>query len=550
MGFATTCSRHHFVIGSHKRFDARGREQYKERVKNKPVAPEGVSSALRCYLYFTAAVTGAAIMIVEILGAKMLAPYVGTSHFVWTAQIAVTLLALAGGYYVGGRLVDRSPDLKQLYWAILWAAVYLCFAVLVIEPVAYGCLRFRLAMGSLLASAFLFLVPLALLAMAGPFIVRVLSASVAGVGGNMGRLTAISTLGSVIGTALIGYVLIPLAPNSVTMYGTAGALVLVVLVYFGAIRKAALAPAVASSAVMVVLAAFGIWREQQPRFSRVEELARRNSEFGLLQVIQDKTSSRRYYLNDYLTQNTYDTQEKKSVSMFTYMLYGLANAYTPRITNVLCIGLGVGIVPMEFARAGARVDVVEINPAVVPLATKFFDLEPARLNIVYGDGRHFLNESNRKYDTISLDAFLGDSSPSHLMSREAFASMKRVLNPDGTLVINTFANLERGDDFFAASLSKTLASVFRSVRIHNGRDGGNTMFVASDRADLAPVREFDFARVHALTVSSVREAFEGLRETDPERGIVLTDDFNPVEFHDARNREGLRRNLAMEVRNL
>jgi spermidine synthase len=548
MGFATTCPQRDFVIASYKRFDARPRDQYKERVKNKPVAPEGVSSALRRYLYFTAAMTGAAIMIVEILGAKMLAPYVGTSHFVWTAQIAVTLLALAGGYYVGGRLVDRSPDLKRLYWAILWAAVYLCFAVLVIKPVAYWCLRFQLAMGSLLASAFLFLVPLSLLAMAGPFIVRVLSASVAGVGGNMGRLTAISTLGSVVGTALIGYVLIPLAPNSVTMYGTAGALVLVVLGYFGTQRKA-LAPAVVTFALIIALAGLGIWRERQPRFSTMEELARRNSEFGLLQVIQEKTSSRRYYLNDYLTQNTYDTQKKKSVSMFTYMLYGLANAYTPRITNVLCIGLGVGIVPMEFARDGVRVDVVEINPAVVPLATRFFDLEPARLNIIYGDGRHFLNECNRKYDTISLDAFLGDSSPSHLMSREAFASMKRVLNADGTLVINTFADLERGNDFFAASLSKTLASVFRSVRIHSGREG-NTMFVASDRADLTPVREFDFSRVHSSTVLRVQEAFAGLRETDPASGIVLTDDFNPVEFHDATNREGLRRLLALEVRNL
>lgn len=523
--------------------------RYKERVKSKLVEPESVSFGLRRYLYFTAAMTGASIMIVEILGAKMLAPYVGTSHFVWTAQIAVTLLALACGYYIGGRVVDRSPDLKRLYWAILWAAVYLCFAVLVIEPVAYWCLRFKLAMGSLLASAFLFLVPLALLAMAGPFIVRMISASVAGVGGNMGRLTAISTLGSVVGTALIGYVLIPLAPNSITMYGTAGALVLVVLGYFSGYRKVGLAPAIATAAVVIVLAAFGIWRQGQPRFSRMEELARRNSDFGLLQVLQDKSSPRRYYLNDYLTQNTYDTEEKKSVSMFTYMLYGLANAYTPRISSVLCIGLGVGIVPMQFANDGAKVDVVEINPAVVPLATKYFDLQPAKLNIIHGDGRQFLNECDRKYDTISLDAFLGDSSPSHLMSREAFASMKRVLNPGGTLVINSFADLNRDGDFFAASLSKTLASVFRSVRIHAGR-GGNTMFVASDRADLAPVREFDFSRVHSSTAWSVREAFTGLRETDPARGIVLTDDFNPVEFYDAKNREQLRRNLAMEVRNL
>jgi spermidine synthase len=180
---------------------------------------------------------------------------------------------------------------------------------------------------------------------------------------------------------------------------------------------------------------------------------------------------------------------------------------------------------------------------------KYFDLEPTKLNIIYGDGRQFLNQCQEKYDTISLDAFLGDSSPSHLMSREAFASMKRVLNPDGTLVINSFADLDRGEDFFAASLSKTLASVFRSVRIHSGRDG-NTMFVASDRADLAPVREFDFSRVHSSALWRVQEAYAGLRETDPARGIVLTDDFNPVEFYDAKNREALRRNLAMEVRNL
>jgi hypothetical protein len=124
--------------------------------KTTPDGPAPVSEGLRRYLYFTAAVTGAAIMIVEILGAKMLAPYVGTSHFVWTAQIAVTLVALATGYYAGGMLVDRSARLSRLYWAILCAAIYLGVTVLVVEPVAYWCLNFKLALGSLLASAFLF----------------------------------------------------------------------------------------------------------------------------------------------------------------------------------------------------------------------------------------------------------------------------------------------------------------------------------------------------------------------------------------------------------
>src|SRR5207253_11362146 len=107
-----------------------------------------MSPGLRRYLYFTAAVTGAAIMIVEILGAKMLAPCFGNSHFVWTAQIAVTLVALAAGYYAGGRLVDRSSRLGRLYAALVVAAIYLAVGVVLLETVSSACFRFKLAVGS------------------------------------------------------------------------------------------------------------------------------------------------------------------------------------------------------------------------------------------------------------------------------------------------------------------------------------------------------------------------------------------------------------------
>ena len=164
-----------------------------------PVKALALSRGLRIYLYVTAAMTGAAIMIVEILGAKMLSPYLGLSHFVWTAQIAVTLVALACGYYAGGRLADRSRKLGQLYWAILGAAVYLAVTVFLCEPVAYWCLDFNLAFGALMASAILFFVPLALLAMTVPFLAPVITSSISSVGGNVGRLTSIGTLGSLAG---------------------------------------------------------------------------------------------------------------------------------------------------------------------------------------------------------------------------------------------------------------------------------------------------------------------------------------------------------------
>ena len=106
-----------------------------------------LSKGLRRFLYATAGTTGAAILIVEILGAKMLSPYVGTSHFVWTAQIAVTLVSLAIGYYFGGWLVDRSPRLDRLFYCIAGAAAYLCLTLPVVENVAYSLLNLNSPLG-------------------------------------------------------------------------------------------------------------------------------------------------------------------------------------------------------------------------------------------------------------------------------------------------------------------------------------------------------------------------------------------------------------------
>jgi len=513
-----------------------------------PAAQAALSKPLRGYLYFTAAITGAAIMIVEILGAKMLSPYVGLSHFVWTAQIAVTLVALACGYYAGGRLADRSQQLGRLYWAILAAALYLALTVCICEPVAYWCLDFNLAVGSLLASLILFFIPLALLAMTGPYLVRVITSSVAGVGGNVGRLTALGTLGSLAGTLLIGYLLIPLLPNSLTMYFTALALMLLCAGYFLCARRK-------GPAVLVLLLALGSaaggrsYLGPAHDYSHAIELFRGNSHFGMLQVLDARDQNYRLYLNDNLVQNTYDPDRKLSASHFTYALSGLARAYTTNIADVLCIGLGVGIVPMEFARAGARVDVVEINPAIVPVAVRFFDLDTNQLHLALDDGRHFLNRCHKQYDAVILDAFLGDSSPSHLFTQQAFASIRRVLRPGGTLVINSFGNLSPGCDFFVASLTRTLQAVFPSVRAHTSGDGG-FFFVASDRAPLAFVRPPDLENVHPYVLRDVEATCAGIVDTAPGHGRILTDDFNPAEFYDARNREDFRRRLAMAAREM
>lgn len=488
-------------------------------------------------------------MIVEILGAKMLAPYVGTSHFVWTAQIAVTLVALATGYYVGGRLVDRKPRLERLYGAIFAAAIYLAGTVSLVEPLAYWCLGFRLALGSLLASALLFFVPLALLAMVGPFFVRVLTSAVHGVGGNVGRLTAVSTLGSFAGTLLIGYVLIPFLRNSVTMYVTTIALLAVATGYFAiwGRKKSAMTSAALALGAGLGLGALGVSRDKLVAGGSWSEISRANSNFGRLQVLDDRESGYRYYLNDFLPQDAIDTHTQQSIFSFTYMLHALARGYRTNIEDVLAIGLGVGIVPMQFAREGARVDVVEINPAIVPVAEKYFGLEPARLSLTIGDGRAFVNRNTKQYDALILDAFLGDSVPSHLMSRESFARMQAALRPSGVLVINSFGGDSPAESFITASLEKTLLATFRSVKLHTSGNG-NVFLVASDAPELHLSGTPQAEKVHEHCRGQVEAAWSGEFHTDPDRGILLTDDYNPVEYYDAANREETRRLLALGVR--
>jgi spermidine synthase len=512
-------------------------------LENKPEMHVG----LRQFLYMTAGLTGAAILVVEILGAKMLSPYVGTSHFVWTAQIAVTLISLAVGYYFGGWLVDRSPRLDRLFFCIAAAAAYLCFSVLIVENVAYQFLELNLALGALLSSAVLFFIPLTLLAAVGPFLIRVLAISFSSIGTQVGRLSAVSTFGSVLGTILIGYVLIPFLPNSVTMYITAGILLLDTAIYFAIWKRKSLAAFAALACLGLGLGAIGVRRDTMIRWAHVEQLYRGNSNFGMLQVLQLK-NGRRYYLNDYLVQNTYDYRQKKSTTLFTYMLRYLSEAYSTNLHDVLCIGLGMGIVPRELAGTGKQVEVVEINPKVLQVGEKFFDFDPSNINIHFGDGRYFINRTPNKYDAVVLDAFLGDSSPSHLMTREAFQNMRRILRPGGVLVINSFGDFTPGKDFFLASLYKSLSAVFASVRIH-GTGSGNVFFAASADPNLR-LHPISIADVHEDLKSEVEECLNSSLTVDPNSGRVLTDGFNPVEFYDAGNREKHRRKLAFSIKAL
>jgi spermidine synthase len=497
-------------------------------------------SALRIYLYVTATITGAIVLVVEILGAKMLTPFFGSSHFVWTAQIAITLLALAAGYYLGGWAADRYRNPALVYAALTLAAACLALTVLMRS--------LDLAVGSIVASLGLFFVPLTLLAAVGPYFVRTLTASVDNVGRSVGRLTALGTLGSAAGVLITSYILVPHVRDSVSMLGTAAALLALSAGYFLAwgIDEKGRGVAVAGVVATAILGYSGLRREAADLPRQHVEVARANSHFGTMQVLESRDGRRRLYLNDLLVQNTYDPIERRSMSMFTYALYYLSRGYARELRTALCLGMGVGIAPGLLAADGVKVDVVEINPAVVPLAEQWFDFNRSAVNLVIDDARHFLRVATNRYDTIQLDAFLGDSSPSHLMTREAFQDIRALLNPGGVLVINSFASFVEDRDFFGNALFATLSDVFEEVAIH-ASPGGNTLFVASNE----PLKEFEqppnLSHVHPLCRADLAAALAAPMSPLPKPGLVLTDDYNPVDYFDAENRERTRRILAQSV---
>jgi spermidine synthase len=344
-----------------------------------------------------------------------------------------------------------------------------------------------------------------------------------------------------------GYLLIPWLPNSTTMFLTAGLLMAVAAIYFLAWERKHLPPALVTAVVAAGVGLVGLAPRPRADAERMTVLFDGNSNFGLLQVLETKDGELRYYLNDLLTQNTYEPAEKRSSSLFTYMLHGLARAYTPQVQDVLCVGIGAGIVPSRFAREGARVEAVEINPGVLPLARRYFDFESERVKVFIGDGRQFVNQTTQLYDTIILDAFLGESPPSHLMTREAFQAFGRRLKPTGTLVINTFGDFDPRRDFLVCSLAKTLRAAFPSVRLH-ASGNGNVFFVASLRDQLELVNPIDLDAVTPWLRDVVRETVSSAPSANPDHGLVLTDDYNPADFYDAINREELRRRLAMSYR--
>lgn len=505
----------------------------------------------RSYLMLTVALTGALVMVVEVLGSRVIGPYFGVSLFVWTALIAVTLLSLAAGYILGGHLADRHPSADWLFGLIIAAGLFVALVPLLKAPVIGASVPLGLRGGALLSALLLFAPALVLLGCVSPYVVRIAAREWTQLGRTVGVLYALSTAGSFAGTALTGFYLIAYVGVSRAFYLCGGLLCLTGVGHFLLFRR--------RYAVAAVLVPFVFMFAGQPKLpaavladgTRVQLIDAGDSFYGNVKVVEYRGAgvTTREMMIDGLIQGGIDVRSGQSIYEYAYLMEHLALAVKPDMRTALFVGLGPGVVVGNFERRGVAADVVDIDPLVVRMAATHFGFRPAK-PVIVADGRYALAAAGTRYDAVFMDVFNGDITPGHLLSREALAQVHARLAPDGVFVMNVVASLA-ADSRLLPSIVRTLRTHFAEVAafpvfdVAGGRGSGNMVLLARNGSLDAALALSDIPAVHALAVDGVRLGLQQgrrLAEAGP-LGVELSDDFNPLELFDVGLHETVRQTI-------
>jgi spermidine synthase len=508
------------------------------------------SKGFIAYLIVTAALCGALVMVVEVLGSRVIGPFFGVSLFVWTSLITVTMVALAGGYAIGGHWSDRKSSPDWLYGIIMVSGILEILIPVLKGPILQMSLPLGLRWGSLISAFMLFGPSLFLLGCVSPYVVKIAAREMHNIGKTVGSFYAISTVGSVIGTLLTGFVLIAyLGVNQIFLL-TGAILIALGIVYFVFFRRKWVSM-IAAFVPFLFLPHETHVIKMMPDGTRVERIANRDSFYGNLKVVDYSFQSVHYreLLIDGLVQGGIDVSNGQSVYEYAYLLQFLPFALNPNGKSCLVIGLGAGLVPAWYKAQGVDTEVVDIDPAVIEISRKYFGFNPS-IPVHVEDARYFLINSKQHYDFMILDVFNGDTTPGHLLSVEAMRLAKQRLSANGVLAINLIGSIKH-HTLMTASVVKTLQSVFDQVAVYptfdtaTGEGTGNLEIMAYDGTQRAlQLDRIGNMTIHPEVESSVRlsmqQPFILPSHTD---AMILTDNYNPVDFYDLWLKEQVRKTI-------
>ncbi|HAM35623.1 MAG TPA: hypothetical protein DEB40_03570 [Elusimicrobia bacterium] len=504
---------------------------------------KSLAPAQRRYLLASLFIAGAATLILEIVGTRVISPFFGSSLYCWSALITVTLVSLAAGYNLGGRAADRGASLTLFARLLCLAAAAVALAPLLRSPVLRATCGLGVQLGTLASATLLIAPALVVLSMLGPISIRLTALGIDTVGRKAGDVYAISTLGSVLGAILAGFVLIPRLSISHIFYGMATLLLALGALGFRlALRRLPLPQMAAAAAV----ALFGFWPRRAPR---TNVLLNKESAYSQIKIL-DVSNQKRYLLVNGTSQSVAQLPSLESDSRYAHALEW-APLLRPRSRRALVIGLGGGLLPSAWERHhGLLVDAVEIDPEVLNAAKTWFGYAP-RGNVFVDDGRTFLERATERYGIIVLDAFAAESPPYHLFSREALEAMKKRLEPGGILAVNIVSLVKGpGNEPWLAAY-KTLRAIFPEVRAFSAsetyEDIANVLLFASDLSladNGASLRARPFVRPDVQDMLG-RELVPSDEELG--RATLMSDDHAPMEFLLARTAGVWRKSLQDKI---
>lgn len=499
------------------------------------MADQGTPAHRDLLLLTTVFVSGATVLAVEMSASRLLSPYFGDSQLVWANLIGLIMIYLAAGYYLGGRLADRSPQEPLMYRLALWAGFLIGLIPFASRPV----LRYSLAgfdtfsagtiAGSFLGILLLFTAPVILLGCISPFAIRLQSRSVVSTGHTAGTIYALSTIGSIVGTFVPTLVLIPSLGTSTTFLLCALLLIGVALVGLFStlgLRAACYLLLPLSIILLRLLLPAG---PVKPTPGLVYE---KESFYNYIQVA-DQMGRRVLMLNEgQAVHSAYRPGRVLSGGVWDYFLLAPYFGALPDPTDlrsVCFVGLAAGTAAKEYTAVYGPVpmDGVELDPEIVAVGRRFFALDEPNLQVVVQDGRYFLTTTDRSYDVIVADAYRQPYIPFHLTTREFFAVALERLNPGGVVVVN--AGRTASDFRLVNVLAATMSQVFESVFILDVPGVSNSLVVGTERATTLDQVHSRLGSISNIWLSEVAELSSGrIRDFDG-TDLVLTDDRAPVE---------------------
>jgi spermidine synthase len=494
-------------------------------------APAAWRARLLLPLAFTG---GLASLGIEFAAARLLAPFFGQSLFIWGTLIGLILIYLTIGYYAGGRLADRRPDARLLFQITAAAALLTAAIPLVSRPIlslaqtGFAQLSVGLVLGSLLSAIILFAAPVILLGMVSPFVIRLRIRQLETAGIAAGAVYALSTLGSILGTFLPVFWLIPTYGTRPTIFVLAfllGMISAVGLYEPGRRRLYLLIPVVI--AALALLSGGGI--RAAAYGTRVYET---ESAYSYIQVVRVGTETQLLLDEGSAIHSIYDPTTLYTHGYWDDVLLAPYFGAGHAPGRVALVGLAGGTVARQFTAIDGSlpIDGVEIDPKLVEVGRRYFAMTEPNLHVTVADGRYWMATQAGRYDVILVDAYRQPYIPFYLTTREFFESAKAHLAPDGVLAINV--GRTPTDNRLVDALSGTLNAVFDNVYVidSNRRFTNSVIYATSSPAG---VDQF-VARAKAETNPRLRPiALEALQTGDvrkvPANGIVFTDDLAPVE---------------------